>query len=145
MKNKFQFSLNIGLPSILLVFVILCLVSFGVLSLVSANSDRKLSQKVHARSSHYYEVCNQAEEMPASVHSQLMDAYLTCDSKSHYYELIQEIPANYSFSLSDLQSLEISLTFLYPQTVNDDFFEINTWQIVTADNIEYDEQLHVIP
>ena len=35
--------MNIGSASILLVFVILCLVSFAVLSIVSANADSKLS------------------------------------------------------------------------------------------------------
>ena len=41
--KKKKFSMNIGSASILLVFVILCLVSFAVLSIVSANADSKLS------------------------------------------------------------------------------------------------------
>ena len=42
-SRKKQFGMNIGSASILLVFVILCLVSFAVLSIVSANADSKLS------------------------------------------------------------------------------------------------------
>ena len=38
--------MNIGSASILLVFVILCLVSFAVLSIVSANADSRLSTRV---------------------------------------------------------------------------------------------------
>lgn len=145
MQNKSQYSLNIGLPSILLIFVVLCLVSFGVLSLVSANSDRKLSQKVLSRSAAYYEICNQAEEMLADVQEQLLNAYLICNDEASYLKMIQDIPASYTFSLSDLQNLQITLTFLYPETKDGSFFQINTWQVVTINDLEYDEQLHVIP
>lgn len=145
MKNKTQFSMNIGLPSILLIFVVLCLVSFGVLSLVSANSDKKLSQKVLTRSASYYEICNQAEEMLADVQNQLSNAYFSCENETSYLEAIQNIPTSYTFPLSDLQNLQITLTFFYPENSEEDFFKINTWQVVTADDLEYDEQLHVIP
>jgi len=145
MRKKSQFSISIGLPSILLIFVILCLVSFGILSLVSANSDRKLSQKVLTRSTHYYKTCNEAEEMLADVHRQLTEAYLACDSLQSYQAKIQAIPTSYSYAISDLQELNITLTFLYPENPEGDFFQIDTWQIVTASDIEYDESLHVIP
>lgn len=46
-SKKKQFGMNIGSASILLVFVILCLVSFAVLSIVSANAD---SSPFHGRS-----------------------------------------------------------------------------------------------
>ena len=59
--------MNIGSASILLVFVILCLVSFAVLSIVSANADSKLSARVLERTTAYYAACNQAEEQIASL------------------------------------------------------------------------------
>ncbi|MBQ6788154.1 MAG: hypothetical protein IJO85_10585 [Lachnospiraceae bacterium] len=145
MRNKTHFSMNIGLPSILLIFVVLCLVSFGVLSLVSANSDLKLSKKVLKRSSSYYETCNEAEEMLTDVHRQLVEAYLACDTIQSYQSKIQAIPTSYSYAISDLQDLKITLHFLYPENLDGDFYQIETWQIVTADDISYDESLHVIP
>ena len=48
-SKKKQFGMNIGSASILLVFVILCLVSFAVLSIVSANADSRLSTRVLER------------------------------------------------------------------------------------------------
>ena len=45
MDKKKSFPMNIGLSSILLIFVVLCLVSFSILSIVSANADKKLSLK----------------------------------------------------------------------------------------------------
>lgn len=145
MRNKTQFSMNIGLPSILLIFVILCLISFGVLSLVSSNSDLRLSQKILNRSSCYYETCNEAEEMLAEVQRQLLEAYIACDSMESYQVKIQAIPTSYTYSISDLQDLKITLRFLYPANQDDKFYQIEAWQIVTANDIEYDESLHVIP
>ena len=40
MDKKKNFPMNIGLSSILLIFVVLCLVSFSILSIVSANADK---------------------------------------------------------------------------------------------------------
>lgn len=145
MKKNTEFSLNIGLPSILLIFVVLCLVSFGVLSLVSANSDNKLSQKVLQRSDHYYAICNEAEELLADINSQLLDAYISCQSKDGYFDAIKDTPTDYSYALSDLQELKISLTYLYPESVAEGFIRIDTWQIASSEDINYDEQLHVIP
>ena len=62
MSKKDNFPLNIGMSSILLIFVVLCLISFSILSIASANADKKLSQKILNRSIAYYNACNQAEE-----------------------------------------------------------------------------------
>ena len=145
MRKKTQFSMNVGLPSILLIFATLCLVSFGILSIVSANSDLKLSQKVLTRTTNYYKTCNQAEEILAEVHRQLLEAYFSCDSEDIYFQKIKTIPTSYSYTISELQELHISLRFVYPSSSDGTFYEIETWQIVTTDNLEYDESLHVIP
>ena len=145
MRKKTQFSMNVGLPSILLIFVTLCLVSFGILSIVSANSDLKLSQKVLTRTTNYYKTCNQAEEILAEVHRQLLEAYFSCDSEDIYFQKIKTISTSYSYTISELQELHISLRFVYPSSSDGTFYEIETWQIVTTDNLEYDESLHVIP
>ena len=145
MRKKTQFSMNVGLPSILLIFVTLCLVSFGILSIVSANSDLKLSQKVLTRTTNYYKTCNQAEEILAEVRRQLLEAYFSCDSEDIYFQKIKTIPTSYSYTISELQELHISLRFVYPSSSDGTFYEIETWQIVTTDNLEYDESLHVIP
>ena len=62
-SKKKQFGMNIGSASILLVFVILCLVSFAVLSIVSANADSRLSTRVLERTTAYYDACNQASSL----------------------------------------------------------------------------------
>ena len=53
--------MNIGTSSILLVFVILCLVSFATLSLSSALADRNLSDKATEKTLSYYKAQNLAQ------------------------------------------------------------------------------------
>lgn len=53
-KNKFEFKVSTGITSILMIFVILTLTAFGVLSYVSANADYKLSVKNAENIKNYY-------------------------------------------------------------------------------------------
>ena len=53
-KQKKGF-IHIGFSSILMVFTMLCLVTFATLSLITANSDYRLSLKVAEKTTAYYE------------------------------------------------------------------------------------------
>ncbi len=61
MRRKVGGNLNIGTSSLLLIFIVLSLVSFAVLSLSSALNDRRMTMSHLDRTSSYYEACNQAE------------------------------------------------------------------------------------
>lgn len=144
MNKKNDFTMNIGLPSIMLIFVVLCLVSFGILALVSANSDKKLSQKVLNRSIAYYDACNEAEEMLSEVDNQLIIAYENSKTSDEYYNLISNIPDTYIYKISDIQNLYVKLTFTYPNFSNEHFYKIDIWKVVTDDNLNYDTNLNLI-
>ncbi|MCQ2545350.1 MAG: hypothetical protein MJ144_02845 [Clostridia bacterium] len=53
---------TIGVSSLLVVFIILCLVTFACLSLSTAKSDYEFAQKNAVHKTAYYEACNQAEQ-----------------------------------------------------------------------------------
>lgn len=144
MNKKSDFTMNIGLPSIMLIFVVLCLVSFGILALVSANSDKKLSQKVLNRSIAYYDACNEAEEMLSMIDSQLINAYENSNTSDEYFDLISNIPDTYTYKISDIQNLYVKLDFIYPDFSNKSFYKINVWKVVTDDNLNYDTNLDLI-
>ena len=149
MNHKKEFSMNVGLPSILLIFVILCLISFGVLSLVSANSDRKLSQKVLDRQAAYYNARNAAEENLYFIDQKLHNALVISSNQDEYISNIYEIENHLSFPISDIQTLEISLEFVNPYSIQeynkqDRLFKIISWKIVTDDNMIYDSNLHLM-
>ncbi|MDE7206216.1 MAG: hypothetical protein K2N90_03500 [Lachnospiraceae bacterium] len=144
MDRKREFTMNIGLPSIMLIFVVLCLISFGVLSLVSANADRKLSQKVLDRSAAYYNACNLAEEKLCEMDTALKKAYQENPDRTAYVSAISALPTEFTFKISEIQYLEMTLSYLYPESADDPFYQLRSWRVVTRDDLDYDDGLHLI-
>lgn len=142
MKN--HFSLNIGLPSIVLVFIVMCLFSLSVLSLVSANADWKLSQKAITRSNSYYQACNLANEDLAILNQKLIETYTHAKDESDYLSTVSSIASSYIYSIGELQNLYVDLVFHIP---DDDMlcYDIVSWKVISSENITYDDHLHVIP
>lgn len=63
---------QIGTSSMLLIFTVLCLIVFTVLSLSSAKADWKLAEKNMKSVTQYYEADCKAEEMTKKVNEQLI-------------------------------------------------------------------------
>lgn len=66
---------SIGTSLILVVFIILALVTFAVMSTVSASSDYKSSQNMAQRTKDYYTAANLAEKRIAHIDSLLAEAF----------------------------------------------------------------------
>jgi hypothetical protein len=66
MDKKLKMGVGIGGPSIIMIFVVLCFTTLGALSLMTANADWKLTNKVAASVSEYYAADNKAEELLSS-------------------------------------------------------------------------------
>lgn len=71
MNRIFKMSVGIGGPSIIMIFVILCLTTLGSLSLVTANADWKLTKKSADALTAYYKADSQAEEIIAAADADL--------------------------------------------------------------------------
>lgn len=141
--NKVPMGTNMGTPSILLIFILLCLVSFAALSIVSANSDYKLSKKVLLRSSSYYEACNKAEESLALLDETLQELYDSGISADEFY-LTAGYDTSYLIPISDLHSLLVKVTIHYPTQEEPYFYTLDAFQVVITGELEYDESLSVI-
>ena len=66
---------NIGASSLLVIFLILCLVTFAILTLASAKSDADFAEKLADRKTAYYEACNNAENILDEIDAILADAW----------------------------------------------------------------------
>ncbi len=141
-KSK-GFGMNVGTSSILLIFVTLCLVSFATLSLVSANADRKLSTKVADRTVAYYNACNKVEESIAGIDATLRQVYSQVEGPEEYFTQVGH-SKTYAIPISELQTLSVHLSILYPENSSGSFYEINTWKIITTGALDYDDKLPVI-
>ena len=74
MKPKNRFQPNVGSSSILMIFVVLCLTTFGVLSYVTANADCKISTKNVETVQNYYAASAGAQKKLAQIDSALLTA-----------------------------------------------------------------------
>lgn len=150
MNKKNNFTPNIGLPSIMLILIVLCLISFGILSFASANADLRLSKKALQRSTAYYNACNAAEEDISKFDAKLHEAY--DKGAANQRELISQIdgPKNadgcfkdFTYYISDIQYLLVRLSVFTPSSSNECFYKIDKWNIVTNDSLEYDSKHHI--
>ena len=84
-KQKKGF-IHIGFSSILMVFTMLCLVTFAALSLITANSDYRLSLKVAEKTTAYYEADTAARNYLQQLDLALADLYANCDDSQTFFE-----------------------------------------------------------
>ncbi len=133
-KTGPEFHIHVGSSSILLIFVVLCLISFATLSIVSANADAKLSQRVLERTSAYYAACNQAQADIAHMDDTLTAIYADSLNEEEYFAAAG-YQKSYVIPISDLQSLSVTLDILYPTDPGDPFYRITSWQVISDGDI----------
>lgn len=81
MKDKQQsYFVNIGSSSLLVIFLILCLVTFAILSLSSARSDYSFSERLAEHRKEYYEASERAEMIVAEIDAVLAGNAADIDS-----------------------------------------------------------------
>lgn len=147
MNRKKTYGISVGTSSILVIIVILSLVCFAGLSVVSANADHRLSQKLAERTTAYYQAASLANEDLALLYEQLQQLYINSDSLADYKAKIKESlpdPLTFSYMISDSQSLIMSVTLVYPENPEDTLFTIDRFQIVTTEEPALDTSLSLL-
>lgn len=135
-------TINIGSSSLLMIFVVLCLVSFATLSIASAHADQKLSTKVADHSTAYYEACNQAETRISQIDATLYSYYQETDSEEEYFAKAGH-SISFAIPVTDIHTLNISLVILYPATEDGAFYHITSYNLTPTGTLELDESLPV--
>ncbi len=141
-KKKTEFSLNVGISSILFIFVILCLVSFAILSLSSAVSDRKLTDRIADNNTGYYEACNEAEELLEGLDRTLYEIYSSGISRTGYFDKVGK-KKTFNIPIGDNRTLNVEAKILYPENKGDKFYKVTLWQVEMTEDLEFDETLPV--
>lgn len=149
----------LGISSLLITFLILCLVVFSVLSLSSAVAEQKLSQKTADRTLEYYAASNAANDTLAAVDKLLADTAAKAEDKDTYFRLIEASLATmpevqfsttgeaasvfWNTSVNESQVLSVSLSISYPIEEGEPFYKISQWQVIHTDNWTPDQSQHV--
>lgn len=164
MNKKNKFSINIGFSSILMVFIMICLVTFATLSLLTSHSDYRLSQKMADKTSAYYEADTIAKDTARMIEQYLDSLYENSTDAASYYQEINadlirgelpdqvyglmvsdtEIPViSYQVTISSVQTLYVSLEVHYPQNGEESFYKITRWQSKTSNAPVEEEHLNL--
>lgn len=107
MNPKRKSFLSTGTASIVLIFVLLCLLTFSVLSIVSAKADLNLSTKSANRTSEYYEAENKANDILLIISDSLASH---AGSPSFFTDIREDLDGQEGISFSSDDSLEYHVT-----------------------------------
>lgn len=130
-KKKNSVNVNLGTSSILLIFFVLSLVSFAVLSLSSALSDKKLTDRTIEKNLEYYEACNLVQPQLEEYDQKCISAYNASSSEQAYISTLGETSV-ISVQVNETQDLEVIVKPQYPHSSDDCFYSIVSWKLVEA-------------
>lgn len=130
MKKRSRPLLTAGISSLLLIFVSLCLLTFAVLSLVSARADWRLSSKIADRTAAYYQASNQAHDRLAEIDAELALLYENASDQEAYFSGLDLPELSFSVPINEDQILAVSLEVQYPTDLEDSFYIIRQWKTV---------------
>lgn len=115
MKDKQQsYFVNIGSSSLLVIFLVLCLVTFAILSISSARSDYSFSERMAEHKQSYYEASEKAETVVEEIDDILCEVADNIDqtglrSDGNASEGFPQYIANVSDALDGVQTDGISV------------------------------------
>ena len=156
---------NIGSSLLLVIFLVLCLVTFATLSLSSARSAYGFSSRLAERKTDYYRASSQAETILDQIDTVLAEAYK--DAPGTYYSTVEKklsaltpvvdtddvvlevnISAkkpsvSYQVPVNDKQFLSVVLELL-PADEEDGFYRVTQWKVVSQAEWNGDNTLKLI-
>lgn len=163
MKRKSFPAINIGTVTLMMVFIILCMITLAALTLSSSIREAGLKTKTADRLTEYYTASNQAEELLAQADAACALAYEASGGKKEYFSFVEQnltaeefeilreensLRVSYRISVNDFQALDVLIDILPYQQAKDNptdaFYRILSWKVVGTDAWEGDNTLHLI-
>ena len=147
MKQKKTLFAATGIPSLFLIFGVLCLAVLALLTLGnsrSALSSARLSMK---QTEQYYKACQTASDQVSKIQDCLVSYYKNSAGEDAYYTAVDRLSneisevtvdtaehtVQFTCEFSDTQELSVKLQILYPSTEEDTFLDILEWKTEVTD------------
>lgn len=164
-KEKSYFPItNIGSVTLMMIFIVVCMVSFAALSLSTAASDYRAAKKSATHVTDYYEASNEAEKKLGMIEQILSESYKeSTDQASYYQALTEKLPAmdgvtvsdsmsessgvtlSYDCSINEKQALHVELLCEYPpEPTSKDLYQIISWKTISTTQWEGDNTIKLI-
>ena len=155
---------NIGASSLLVIFLILCLVTFAILTLTSAKSDADFAEKLAHHKTNYYAACNTAESTLDVIDAVLADAWQLSDTAAVFTEIETQLTAldsreqlqfsmdftqseptvSYAVAIDDKQNLCVTLTLAAAPAKGEAYYRISQWQVQSSGEWNGDQTLNLM-
>lgn len=157
---------NIGASSLLVIFLILCLVTFAILTLTSAKSDADFAEKLAHHKTNYYAACNTAESTLDEIDAILADAWQLSDTDTAavFTEIETQLTAldsreqlqlsmdftqseptiSYAVAIDDKQNLCVTLTLTAAPAKGEAYYRISQWQVQSSGEWKGDQTLNLM-
>ena len=155
---------NIGASSLLVIFLILCLVTFAILTLTSAKSDADFAEKLAHHKTNYYAACNTAESTLDDIDAVLADAWQLSDTAAVFTEIETQLTAldsreqlqfsmdftqseptvSYAVAIDDKQNLCVTLTLAAAPAKGEAYYRISQWQVQSSGEWNGDQTLNLM-
>ena len=157
---------NIGASSLLVIFLILCLVTFAILTLTSAKSDADFAEKLAHHKTNYYAACNTAESTLDKIDAVLADAWQLSDTDTAavFTEIETQLTAldsreqlqlsmdftqsepiiSYAVAIDDKQNLCVTLTLTAAPAKGETYYRISQWQVQSSGEWKGDQTLNLM-
>lgn len=157
MKQKHTFFVTVGIPSLFLIFSVLCLCVLALLTLGSSRSSLNTARYSMEQTEKYYNACNKATETVSEIRSALVQYADTASDETEYFSLIQtfaDTDGNFSWDsvkhtltfsteISDTQQLCTVLEIFYPSKNNGSVLEIRQWNAALTSSWEPDTHQNI--
>lgn len=145
-KKSGTSTINAGGAIIIIIFVVLCLTIFGLLSFTTAFADKKLADRTLKSVQDYYLADTKAEQMLAEIYNNFTDIILSAALSSDEYSDLEitetettGVPAfsiAYQTQMNDVQALASEIIFFYDNDRLD--YKITRWNIILTAEFDYD-------
>ena len=109
-------------------------------------ADYRLSQKLAERTTAYYSACNEAQQTLYDLSGRLASFYEQSDSRDAYEQKIKEsLTDSFTFdcTINENQILRISVSPVYPSSPDQDYLQVDSWQVINLSTPELDQSLPV--
>lgn len=145
--------IGVGVTTIVLIFVMLCMITFAVLSLVTARADLRQSRRNAEYITEYHEAENRANDILLSVITTMEDYLDTKNAKEFYSRVRADLDGsegitfsddthlNYTVSAGDERLLCISLELSYEEGPDGTHYRILSWNTETTHEWDPDASL----
>jgi len=148
MDNKKYSGVGVGSTSIIMIFVVLCLTTFSVLSLTSANVGKRYSEKLKINANQKIDAQNEANQLLIKIDMILLDASRDLINYEATVQTISSLDgvkvtnqtdayiASFDIPINKTRFLSVELKI--PSSPSDERYEIIKW-ITTSTEADYDE------